>query len=39
MEVNAASLKVYFGLLLYSEIECFLNSEVWESLPSLKDYK
>jgi len=39
MEVNAANLRVYLGLLVYSEMECFLKSEVCESLPNLKDYE
>jgi len=38
MELRAASLKVSFELVLYSEIECFLNYEVLESLLSLKVY-
>ncbi len=36
IEVSAANLRVSFELLVYSDTECFLKSEVWESLPNLK---
>lgn len=38
IEVNAANLRVSLGFWLYSDIECFLNSEVLDNLPSRKDY-
>lgn len=38
IDVKAANFKVYFGLLAYSEAECFLKSEVCDSLASLNDY-